>query len=423
MLDLNSRLQLAKQLNQPITIGNKQIANRLFLAPMAGLGHIALRRTLAQFGGYGLLFTGMFSAKAVPTENPLKSAVFSWRQEELPHLVGQIFGSEPKVMADAARRLEQEGFWGVDINMGCSVSAIVKRGCGAALLRQPQQALDIIKAVKDVVDFPVLVKMRSGWDSEYLASRNFENHLYPPSHYPADNYLTDNGDWTEASGNSEQNCSCPVGNDHTGKTNKQTNTRPEKTYLPPTTDLEPTIELALALQEAGVAAITFHPRTSPDRRTRPPNLNHLKIITKALSIPVFGNGNICTAADAQKMLAQTQCAGLSIGRMAIARPWLLHCLSTGKDEMENAENFLEQSAFSTLNAMFEYFEPNMADKLYRKYLLYLCGNFASGSRIYGQLTKGLFKNRSHCELAADIAHQLALAPQITRQPNMLLFNM
>ena len=91
--------------------------------------------------------------------------------------------------------------------------------------------------------------------------------------------------------------------------------------------------------------------------------------------------------------------------------------------MENAENFLEQSAFSTLNAMFEYFEPNMADKLYRKYLLYLCGNFASGSRIYGQLTKGLFKNRSHCELAADIANQLALGPQITRQPNMLLFNM
>ena len=389
MLDLNSRLELAKYLNQPLTIGNKQIANRLFLAPMAGLGHVALRKTLAQFGGYGLLFTGMFSAKAVPTENPLKSAVFSWRQQELPNLVGQIFGSDPKIMAEAAKRLEQEGFWGVDINMGCSVSAIVKRGCGAALLRQPEQALDIIKAVKDVVDFPVLVKMRSGWDSEYLASRNFENNTLPQNAFA----------------------------------NSPSDNRPAKSYNPPTTNLAPTIELALALQEAGVAAITFHPRTSPDRRTRPPNLNHLKIITEALSIPVFGNGNICTAGDAQKMLKQTQCAGLSIGRMAIARPWLLRCLSEGKDEMDNAETLLKQSAFSTLDAMFEYFEPNMADKLYRKYLLYLCGNFASGSRIYGQLTKGLFKNRTHLELSNDIANQLALSPQITRQPNMLLFNM
>ena len=413
MLNLNSRQNLAKDLNQPLTIGNKQIANRLFLAPMAGLGHIALRRTIAQFGGYGLLFTGMFSARAVPTENPLKSAVFSWRQEELPNLVGQIFGSEPKVMAAAAKRLEQEGFWGVDINMGCSVSAIVKRGCGAALLRQPQQALDIIKAVKDVVDFPVLVKMRSGWDSEYLASRNFENNPPPDALFTNNLSSKQSNSENAGQGNAQNNI----------QSEGQEGVRPAKTYNPPTTDLAPTIELALALQEAGVAAITFHPRTSPDRRTRPPNLNHLKIITEALSIPVFGNGNICTASDAQKMLTQTLCAGLSIGRMAIARPWLLHCLSTGIDEMENAEVFLKQSAFSTLDAMFEYFEPNMADKLYRKYLLYLCGNFASGSRIYGQLTKGLFKNRTYPELVEDIAAQLALGPQITRQPNMLLFNM
>lgn len=413
MLNLNSRQDLAKYLNQPLTIGNKQIANRLFLAPMAGLGHIAMRRTIAQFGGYGLLFTGMFSARAVPTENPLKSAVFSWRQEELPNLVGQIFGSEPKVMAAAAKRLEQEGFWGVDINMGCSVSAIVKRGCGAALLRQPQQALDIIKAVKDVVDFPVLVKMRSGWDSEYLASRNFENNPPPDALFTNNLSSKQSNSENAGQGNAQNNI----------QSEGQEGVRPAKTYNPPTTDLAPTIELALALQEAGVAAITFHPRTSPDRRTRPPNLNHLKIITEALSIPVFGNGNICTASDAQKMLTQTLCAGLSIGRMAIARPWLLHCLSTGIDEMENAEVFLKQSAFSTLDAMFEYFEPNMADKLYRKYLLYLCGNFASGSRIYGQLTKGLFKNRTYPELVEDIAAQLALGPQITRQPNMLLFNM
>ena len=96
MLDLNSRLQLAKQLNQPITIGNKQIANRLFLAPMAGLGHIALRRTLAQFGGYGLLFTGMFSAKAVPTENPLKLPYFLCGRKSCPTWLGKFLEANPK---------------------------------------------------------------------------------------------------------------------------------------------------------------------------------------------------------------------------------------------------------------------------------------------------------------------------------------
>ena len=85
---------------------------------MAGLGHLPFRQLVTEFGGFGLLFTGMCSARAVPSENPRVSHVFTWRPEELAHTVCQIFGGDPESMARAARRIEEEGFFGVDLNFG-----------------------------------------------------------------------------------------------------------------------------------------------------------------------------------------------------------------------------------------------------------------------------------------------------------------
>lgn len=127
----------------------------MVLAPMAGIGHVAFRELIAEQGGCALLFTGMCSAKAVPHENPAISMVFRWRTRELPFTVCQIFGSDPDDMARAARRIEKEGFFGVDLNFGCSVAAICKKGCGAALLKTPDQAVRIVAAVRQAVDIPV----------------------------------------------------------------------------------------------------------------------------------------------------------------------------------------------------------------------------------------------------------------------------
>ena len=139
---VNTPEDLAQYLVRPLAIGNRIISNRMVLAPMAGLGHIAFRQLVTRFSGFGLLFTGMCSAKAVPHENPEKSHIFSWRPEELGHTVCQIFGAEPEIMARAARRIEAEGFFGVDLNFGCSVAAICKKGCGAALLKTPDKAVE-----------------------------------------------------------------------------------------------------------------------------------------------------------------------------------------------------------------------------------------------------------------------------------------
>lgn len=160
------RRALAAFLSKPLDIGNARIKGRLCLAPMAGLGHVAFREVMAGYGGQGLLFTGMMNARALPTENPRTSSVFRWREAELPYLAAQIFGNEPEIMAAAARRLEDAGFFGVDINMGCSVSAIMKRGCGAALLRDPERAVAIVRAVRKAVRFPVFVKFRTGFSAD-----------------------------------------------------------------------------------------------------------------------------------------------------------------------------------------------------------------------------------------------------------------
>ncbi|WP_462325608.1 tRNA dihydrouridine synthase [Desulfoplanes sp.] len=150
-------------LGSNIRVGGRTVHGRLALAPMSKLGHVAFRELVAGYGGYGLLFTEMCSARALPSANPGVSPCFTWRKEELDRLVCQIFGSDPQDMAVAARRIEQEGFFGVDMNMGCSVSGICKHGCGAALLKNPDLAVAMVREVKRSVSIPVFVKYRTGW--------------------------------------------------------------------------------------------------------------------------------------------------------------------------------------------------------------------------------------------------------------------
>ena len=150
-------------LKQPLEIGNRRVHRRLNLAPLTFLGHVAFRQLLSEYGGYGLLFTEMCSAKTVLTENRYKSPYFRWRDQEKKQLVCQIFGREPEIMARAAERIQAEGFFGVDINFGCSAGNICKRQCGAALLKTPEEAVAIVAAIRKSIEIPLFVKYRIGW--------------------------------------------------------------------------------------------------------------------------------------------------------------------------------------------------------------------------------------------------------------------
>ncbi len=156
--------RLNELLNRPVSIGRRTIPNRLILAPMTQLGNVAFRELLSNYGGYGLLFSEMSGARAIPHENRYASAYFKWRDEERDRLVWQLLGSDPETMAKAAGRIEREGFFGVDINLGCSVGTICRRQGGAALLKNPDHALRIVAAVRQAVSIPLSVKFRTGWE-------------------------------------------------------------------------------------------------------------------------------------------------------------------------------------------------------------------------------------------------------------------
>ena len=158
--------ELANRLNQPLAIGQTVIDRRLVLAPMTFLGHVAFRELLAGYGGYGLLFGEMCSARRIPQEAHSGSAYFRWRTAERQHLVMQIVGNDPSKMATAARIIEDNGLFGVDLNFGCSVATVCKHQGGAALLKTPDQAARIVEAVRDAVSIPLFVKFRTGWTDD-----------------------------------------------------------------------------------------------------------------------------------------------------------------------------------------------------------------------------------------------------------------
>jgi nifR3 family TIM-barrel protein len=130
---------------------------------MTYLGHVAFRQLLNELGGCGLMFSEMCSAAKIPHENRHCSSYFKWRDEEAAGLVLQIVGSDPERMACAAERIQAEGFFGVDINLGCSVKEICRYSQGAALLKTPDLAVQIVRQVRRRVSFPVTVKFRTGW--------------------------------------------------------------------------------------------------------------------------------------------------------------------------------------------------------------------------------------------------------------------
>ncbi|WP_031517134.1 tRNA dihydrouridine synthase DusB [Desulfofalx alkaliphila] len=143
-------------------IGRVKLANRVISAPMAGVTDRAFR-VLAREAGCGLVCTEMVSDQALMYNNKKTLRMVDFQDEPGPLSV-QIFGSNVEYMAKAAQIVVSQGADIVDINMGCPAPKIVKNNEGCALMKNPQLAADIVKAVVEAVEVPVTVKMRKGWD-------------------------------------------------------------------------------------------------------------------------------------------------------------------------------------------------------------------------------------------------------------------
>ena len=143
-------------------IGNAQLKGNIFLGPMAGVTDLPFR-LLCKEQGADLVYTEMISAKGIQYHNKNTENMLMVREEERPVAL-QLFGSDPVILSETAKKLEDRNFDILDINMGCPVGKVVKSRDGSALMRDPELASRIISSVAEAVDVPVTVKFRKGFD-------------------------------------------------------------------------------------------------------------------------------------------------------------------------------------------------------------------------------------------------------------------
>ncbi len=151
-----------------VMIGNVQIAPATVLAPMAGVTDTVFRRFIRNLGGCGLIMTEFTSADGVLRAKDQKAKRYLHFYEDEHPISAQLFGSDPRVMADAARMVEDLGFDLVDLNLGCPAKKVVKCNGGSGLLRDLPVIGKIFEAVRAAIKIPFTVKFRAGWDDENI---------------------------------------------------------------------------------------------------------------------------------------------------------------------------------------------------------------------------------------------------------------
>jgi nifR3 family TIM-barrel protein len=150
-------------------IGPVTLAPPFALAPMAGMTDTAFRRLVKRRGGCGLVVTEMVSSEGLVRGIDRTLEYAEYTEEERPVSI-QVFGGDPEKMASAAQIVEGMGADIVDVNMGCPVPKIAKHNAGCSLMREPEHAAHVVRAMARAVRIPVTVKMRAGWDADSITA-------------------------------------------------------------------------------------------------------------------------------------------------------------------------------------------------------------------------------------------------------------
>lgn len=231
-------------------IGNVELKNNIFLAPMAGVTDMPFR-ILCKEQECGLVYTEMVSAKGMHYDDDKSNKLTLLHEVEKPGAV-QIFGSDPEIMAEVTDKLNASDAAIIDINMGCPAPKITKNGEGSALMKNPGLMAEIVKAVTAVSKKPVTVKIRKGWDDSCINA----------------------------------------------------------------------IEIARIAETNGASAVAVHGRTREQYYSGKADWDIIRQVKEAVSIPVIGNGDVVGAREAERLLEQTGCDAIMVGRGAQGNPWI-----------------------------------------------------------------------------------------------------
>lgn len=194
----------------------------------------------------------MVSAKAIYYHNKNTELLMQTDPGEHPVSL-QLFGSDPKIMSEMAKQIEERPFDILDVNMGCPVPKVVNNGEGSALMKNPALVREIVTAMAKAVKKPLTVKIRMGFDGEHINA----------------------------------------------------------------------VEIAKIIEDSGAAAVAVHGRTRQQYYSGEADWEIIRKVKEAVSIPVIGNGDVDSPQKAKRMLEETGCDGVMVGRAARGNPWLL----------------------------------------------------------------------------------------------------
>lgn len=243
-------------------IGDLELDNPVFLAPMAGVTDLPFRRIVKNMG-CGMVYSEMVSAKGLVYDNKNSEKLLAISEGEKPIAI-QVFGREEDVLSQAVKIIAEKEPDIIDFNLGCPAPKVVKSGYGSALMKEPKQVEKAVKAMTESVDLPITVKIRTGWDKDNINA----------------------------------------------------------------------VEVAEVAEAAGAKAVAVHGRSREEFYTGQADWSIIQDVVNAVSIPVIGNGDIFTPQDAERMLTETDCDGIMIGRAARGNPWIfkrvVHYLKTNE---------------------------------------------------------------------------------------------
>jgi tRNA-dihydrouridine synthase len=251
---------------------------RVLQSPLAGVSDPIFRGLVRRWAPEALLFTEMVNATSLERGHG-RGKVEELALEEGPIGV-QLFDHRPEAMAEAARRAEACGAFLIDINMGCPVRKIARKGGGSGLIRDPDRAARVVAAVAEAVRIPVTVKTRLGWCG-----------AGPGPEEP-----------------------CPT---------EPTSLERHEARLEPSADAAQAVAWCQRLERAGARLLTLHGRTREQGFGGRADWHAIAAVKRALAIPVIANGDVRGPEDALRCLAITGADGVMVGRATMGAPWMV----------------------------------------------------------------------------------------------------